>query len=69
MTVPGQVELFQLSNPSHEELCQAVLDRYLPKQGPAFETWLDREDPVETRIVAGQHVHLQPGSRHCIGSP
>lgn len=52
MIVQGQAELFQLSYPSHEELHEAVLDRYLPKQGPAFETWRDQEDPVEARIVA-----------------
>ncbi len=52
MILQGQAELFQLSYPSHEELHEAVLDRYLPKQGPAFETWRDQEDPVEARIVA-----------------
>ena len=33
------------------ELRQAMLDEYLPKQGPSFETWLDDADAVGARIV------------------
>jgi hypothetical protein len=52
VTVHGRAELFEVSDPLRPELRQAMLDTYLPKQGPAFETWLDREDPIGARIVA-----------------
>jgi hypothetical protein len=29
-----------------------MLDHYLPRQGPAFETWLDQVDAVAARIAA-----------------
>jgi hypothetical protein len=29
-----------------------MLDEYLPKQGPAFETWLDGQDAIGARITA-----------------
>jgi hypothetical protein len=29
-----------------------MLDHYLPRQGPAFETWLDQADPVAARVGA-----------------
>jgi hypothetical protein len=50
--VHGRGELFDVSDPDHSELRQAMLNHYLPKQGPAFEEWLDREDPVGARIAA-----------------
>jgi hypothetical protein len=52
VTVHGRAEIFELSDPAHGELRQAMLDEYLPKQGPAFETWLDGEDAIGARIVA-----------------
>jgi nitroimidazol reductase NimA-like FMN-containing flavoprotein (pyridoxamine 5'-phosphate oxidase superfamily) len=52
VTVHGQAELFDVLDPAHGELRQAMLDHYLPKQGPEFETWLDRSDPVGARIAA-----------------
>jgi len=52
VTVHGRAELFALSDPAHRDLRRAMLDEYRPKQGPAFETWLDGEDPVGARIVA-----------------
>ena len=52
VTVHGRAELFDVSDPAHGELRQAMLDHYLPLQGPAFETWLDQADPVAARIVA-----------------
>jgi nitroimidazol reductase NimA-like FMN-containing flavoprotein (pyridoxamine 5'-phosphate oxidase superfamily) len=54
VTVHGRAELFDVSDPAHGELRQAMLDHYLPRQGPAFEAWLDREDPVGARILAGK---------------
>jgi nitroimidazol reductase NimA-like FMN-containing flavoprotein (pyridoxamine 5'-phosphate oxidase superfamily) len=52
VTVHGQAELFDVLDPAHGELRQAMLDHYLPKQGPEFETWLDQSDPVGARIAA-----------------
>ncbi len=52
MTVHGQAELFDLRDPAHGELRQAMLDYYLPRQGPEFETWLDQLDAVGARIAA-----------------
>ena len=52
VTVHGRAELFEVSDRSHPELRQAMLDHYLPKQGPAFETWLDHENPIGARIAA-----------------
>jgi len=31
---------------------QAILDWYVPRQGPEFETWLDQLDAVAARIAA-----------------
>jgi len=52
VTVHGRAELFDLRDPAHGELRQAMLDWYLPRQGPEFETWLDRLDAVGARIAA-----------------
>jgi uncharacterized pyridoxamine 5'-phosphate oxidase family protein len=51
ITVHGRAELFDVSDPAHGELRQAMLDHYLPLQGPAFETWLDQIDAVAARIA------------------
>jgi general stress protein 26 len=52
VTVHGRAELFEVSGSAHPELRQAMLDHYLPKQGPEFETWLDQMDGVGVRIEA-----------------
>jgi nitroimidazol reductase NimA-like FMN-containing flavoprotein (pyridoxamine 5'-phosphate oxidase superfamily) len=52
VTVHGRAELFDVSDPARGELRQAMLDHYLPRQGPAFETWLDQADPIAARIAA-----------------
>ena len=52
VTVHGRAELFDLRDPAHSELRQAMLDYYLPRQGPEFETWLDELDAVGARIAA-----------------
>ncbi len=52
VTVHGQAELFEVNDPAQAELRQAMLNHYLPKQGPSFETWLDEEDAIGARIVA-----------------
>jgi len=52
VTVHGRAELFDLSDPAGGELRQAMLDHYLPTQGPEFETWMDEADSVAARIAA-----------------
>jgi Pyridoxamine 5'-phosphate oxidase len=52
VTVHGHAELFEVSDPAHGELRQAMLDHYLPLQGPAFEDWLNGLDALGARIVA-----------------
>jgi hypothetical protein len=52
VTVHGRAELFAVNDPAHPELRRAMLDYYLPKQGPAFESWLDQADAVGARISA-----------------
>jgi hypothetical protein len=54
VTVHGRAELFDVSDPARGELRQAMLDHYLPRQGPAFETWLDQIDAVAARIDAAK---------------
>lgn len=52
VTVHGRAELFEMSDPGRGELRQAMLDHYLPLQGPQFEAWLDQSDSVGARIAA-----------------
>lgn len=52
VTVHGRAELFDLSDPARPGLRQAMLDHYLPLQGPEFATWLDQIDGVAARIAA-----------------
>ncbi|MDA8386904.1 MAG: pyridoxamine 5'-phosphate oxidase family protein [Actinomycetota bacterium] len=44
VTVHGQAELFDMADPDHPELREAMLAHYLPLQGPAFAEWLDNSD-------------------------
>jgi general stress protein 26 len=50
VAVHGTAESFELTDPAAAELRQAMLDEYLPKQGPAFEQWLEQSDAVGVRI-------------------
>jgi len=50
VTVHGRAELFDMRDPAGAELRQAMLDWYVPRQGPEFETWLDALDAVGARI-------------------
>ena len=52
VSVHGRAELFDVSDPAHGELRQAMLDHYLPLQGPEFEDWLNGIDALGARIVA-----------------
>jgi nitroimidazol reductase NimA-like FMN-containing flavoprotein (pyridoxamine 5'-phosphate oxidase superfamily) len=59
ITVHGRAELFSLSGNEHPELRRAMLDYYLPKQGPAFETWLDEEDPIGALVTTHKMFTFQ----------
>ena len=52
VTVHGRADLVALREPAAAELRQAMLDWYVPRQGPEFETWLDQLDAVGARIAA-----------------
>ncbi len=51
VTVHGTAELFASTTRRAVELRQAMLDEYLPKQGPSFEEWLRNADAVAARIA------------------
>jgi hypothetical protein len=61
ITVHGQAELFDVLDPAHGELRQAMLDNYLPKQGPEFEIWLDGANPIGARVVADKMFTFSMG--------
>ena len=50
VTVHGRAELFDMRDPAGAELRRAMLDWYVPRQGPEFESWLDALDAVAARI-------------------
>ena len=51
VTVHGRVGgLIDMRDPAAAELRQAMLDWYVPRQGPEFETWLNALDAVAVRI-------------------
>jgi uncharacterized pyridoxamine 5'-phosphate oxidase family protein len=50
VTVHGRAEVFEVSSPPGAELRQAMLDHYVPLQGPAFQEWLDNVDALGARI-------------------
>jgi general stress protein 26 len=52
VTVHGTAELFDLKSEKGAELRQAMLDHYVPLQGPQFEEWVDELDGVGARIHA-----------------
>jgi len=52
VTVHGRAELFVVNDADHPELRRAMLDYYLPRQGPPFEVWLDQADAIGARIAA-----------------
>jgi hypothetical protein len=59
VTVHGRAELFDVADPAGGDLRQAMLDYHLPKQGPAFESWLDQQNPIGARIVADKMFTFQ----------
>ncbi len=51
VTVHGKAELFELGTPAGAELRQAMLDHYLPRQGPSFGEWMESVQAIGARIV------------------
>jgi len=62
VTVHGRAEIFPLDDARGAELRQAVLDEYLPKQGPSFEEWLETADALAARIVPEKMFTFHLGS-------
>lgn len=54
VTVHGRADLFGAADPRWADLRQAMLDHYVPRQGPVFEEWLEQLDPMAAQIVAGK---------------
>lgn len=54
VSVHGRAELFEFSDPVRgAQLKQAMLDHYLPIQGPSFEEWINSNEGASgARIVA-----------------
>ncbi len=52
VTVHGKAQILDMGDPLCAEFRQAMLDEYLPKQGPSFEEWLDHADALTARIEA-----------------
>ena len=50
VTVHGRAECHPMADPACADLRQAMLDVYLPKQGPSFEEWLENADAIGARI-------------------
>lgn len=50
VTVHGRAQCHPLHGSACAELRQAMLDAYLPTQGPAFEEWLRNADALGARI-------------------
>jgi general stress protein 26 len=62
VTVHGRAELVGLREPAGAELRRAILDWYVPRQGPEFETWLDALDAVAARIEPEKIFTFSTGS-------
>lgn len=64
VTVHGRAELFDIHEASARAgtLRQAMLDHYLPLQGPAFQKWLDQVEGAGIRIVAGKMFTFSAGT-------
>lgn len=56
VSVHGHAELFEFSDPVHGALLkQAMLDHYVPIQGPSFEEWVNNNEDggaMGARIIA-----------------
>jgi hypothetical protein len=52
VSVHGRAELWPFDSDEAAELRQAMLDHYVPLQGPAFAEWVEDLEAVCARIVA-----------------
>jgi hypothetical protein len=50
VTVHGRAECFPIRDPACADMRQAMLDAYLPTQGPSFAEWLDNVEGLGARI-------------------
>ncbi len=62
VTVHGRAGLFELNGPEGAQLRQAMLDHYVPLQGPDFEKWLDGIDGLGARIDPAKIFTFSSGS-------
>jgi hypothetical protein len=62
VTVHGRAELYELNDPDHPQQRRAMLDHYLPLQGPSFQEWLDRVNPIGARVIADKIFTFQTDS-------
>ena len=69
VTVHGRAELFEMRDPACAELRQAMLDWYVPRQGPEFETWLDALDAVAARIEPAKMFTFSMEARFTVARP
>jgi hypothetical protein len=61
IVVHGRASLFDLAGPDGAEVRQAMVDHYLPLQGPSFEQWMDELDGVGGRIDADKMFTFATG--------
>lgn len=62
VTVHGRAELVDLKDPACAELRQAMLDHYVPVQGPSFAEWLSDLEGLGARIDADKiFAFREPG--------
>lgn len=54
VTVHGRASLYDVNDPARPDLRRAMVAHSEPRQGPAFERWLDEVDPVGVRIEAAK---------------
>ena len=52
VAVHGRAEIYDVLDPERPDLKAAMLDYYLPKQGPSFEAWINNTGPTGVRIQA-----------------
>lgn len=63
VSVHGRAELYDVNDPALPALRRAMLDHYLPLQGPEFEAWLDGVDALAARIVPDKMFTFAMSSR------
>jgi hypothetical protein len=51
VTVHGRAETYDLRSDACADLRQAMLDHYLPIQGPSFAQWMDQIDALGVRVI------------------